>query len=280
MKRNNKLKALLFVLPSFSIMLLVIIIPIVNSVMLSFRNENGNKYDFSNYISILSDKNQISNIKYTLYIVVMTVILCISISYLFAIYLRFSKSKVARWLERIYIIPKFIPGIVGIYALMLVIKDSGVISRFLMLFGVDYKPGLMFTAQGIIMANLWFNIPFATMLILSALTNIPDSIIESARDVGANKLKILIEIILPLSFRSLLITSTFIFMGNIGEFTTPFLIGTNSPRMLGVALQQEFSAFYNLPRAAAMSVLMFVLSAVVGFFYIFSMIKEDKWTTF
>lgn len=278
MKKNNKIKAMLFVLPSFIIMFVVVIIPIFNSLILSFHNEKGNKYDFSNYIAIFSNKNQISNIQYTLYIVIITLILCICVSYLLAIYMRFSKSRVARWIEKIYIIPKFIPVIVAIYALMLIMNDTGVINRFLMMFGIDYKPSLMYTSQGIIIVNLWFNIPFATMLILSELSSIPDSIIESARDVGASKLRILIYMIFPLSYRSVLITSTFVFTNNIGEFTTPFLMGANSPRMLGVALQQEFSAFYDLPGAAAMSVLMFAISAVVGLFYIISMIKEDKWT--
>jgi ABC-type spermidine/putrescine transport system permease subunit I len=217
--------------------------------------------------------------KYTLYIVVVTAILCISISFFFAIYLRFSKSKISRVMESIYIIPKFIPAIVAVYALMLIVKDTGVINRFFLLFGVDFKPGLMFTANGIIIANLWFNIPFATMLLHSNLVGISDSIIEGARDVGASKISILVKIITPLSFRSLLIATTFVFMGNIGEFTTPFLMGTNAPRMLGVALQQEFGAFYNLPRAAAMSVIMFIISSVVGSFYIRSMMKEDKWSS-
>lgn len=276
MKKNNKLQALLFVLPSFIIMFMVIIIPIINSVILSFQNNDKGTYDFSNYISVFTDKNQIDNIEYTLYIVITTVILCVLISLFLAIFLRFSKSKAAVFLEKIYIIPKFIPGIVVVYTLMLLIKDTGVINRFMMIFGIDFKPGLMYTAQGIIMINLWFNIPFATMIIHSDLSNIPDSIIESARDVGASKIKILKSMILPLSFRTLLITSTFVFMGNLGEFTTPFLIGTNAPRMLGVALQQEFSVFYNLPRAAAMSVMMFLLSAIVGFSY---MMKEDKWNS-
>lgn len=279
MKKNSKLKALLFVLPSFAVMLMVIIVPIINSAVLSLYNEKENKYDFTNYISILTDKNQINNIRYTLYIVIITVVLCISISLLLAIYLRFSKSKIAALIEKIYIIPKFIPGIVAVYALMLIIKDVGAINRFLLMFGIDFKPGLMFTPNGIIIVNLWFNIPFTTMLILSDLTKISPSIIESARDVGANKLRILMEIILPLTYRSLLIAATFVFMGNIGEFTTPYLMGTNAPRMLGVALQQEFNVFTNYPRAAAMSVMMFILSAIVGFFYIYSMMKEDKWVS-
>lgn len=277
MKKSNKLKALLFVLPSFIIMFLVIIIPIFNSVILSFQNEDKGTYDLSNYISIFTDINQINNIKYTLFIVIITVVLCVLISLLLAMFLRFSKSKAASFLEKIYIIPKFIPGIVAVYTLMLVIKDTGVVNRFMMLFGIDFKLSLMYTAQGIIMINLWFNIPFATMIIHSELSNIPNAIIESAKDVGASKMRILRSIVMPLCFRALLITATFVFMGNLGEFTTPFLVGTNAPRMLGVALEQEFSVFNNLPRAAAMSVMMFILSAIVGFSYISSMMKNDKW---
>lgn len=277
MKRNFKLKPFLLVLPSFIIMITVIMIPILNSLVLSFHNEKKNTYDLSNYQSIFSDKGQVNNIKYTLYIVVITVILCMIISFAFAIYLRFSTSKIASILEKVYIIPKFVPSIVAVYAIMLIIKDTGVINRFLLIFGINYKPGIMFTAKGIILANLWFNIPFSTMLIHSSLTGISDSIIESARDIGANKLTIAAKVILPLSLRTIMVAATFVFMGNIGEFTTPYLMGTNSPRMLGVALQQEFGTFYNLPRAAAMSVMMFVISAVVGSFYIASMMKEDKW---
>jgi len=83
--------------------------------------------------------------------------------------------------------------------------------------------------------------------------------------------------ILPLCERGIFITAAFVFMGNLGAFTTPFLMGTNAPRMMGIALQQEFSVFYNYPRAAAMSVVMFILSAAAKFSYIRNMLREDEW---
>jgi ABC-type spermidine/putrescine transport system permease subunit I len=277
MEKNTKTKGLLMVLPPFLTMMLIVIVPVINSTVLSFYNEKTEHYDLSNYISIFTDQSQLDNIRYTLHIVIVTVLLCILISFSMALYMRFSKSKAARIIEKIYIIPKFVPTMVAVYALILILRDTGVVNRFFLLFGVDFKLGMMYTEKGIILANLWFNIPFATMLLHSSLMDISDSIIEGARDVGAGKFRILINIILPLSFRTLLISATFVFMGNIGEFTTPYLMGTNSPRMLGVALQQEFGVFYNLPRASAMSVVMFLLSSVAGGFYIASMMKKDEW---
>ena len=38
--------------------------------------------------------------------------------------------------------------------------------------------------------NLWFNIPFATMLMAAALSKIPNSTIEAARDAGADRFRI------------------------------------------------------------------------------------------
>jgi ABC-type spermidine/putrescine transport system permease subunit I len=47
--------------------------------------------------------------------------------------------------------------------------------------------------------------------------------------------------------------------------------------MLGVALQQEFSTFQNLERSAAISVFLFLLSSLMGGFYIYKSMKANKW---
>lgn len=265
------------VLPSFLIIAVIIAFPIAQSIFISFQNAETGGFTAANYIYLLTDKNSIDNILYTLNIVIITVIVTIVLSYLLALYMSFSRSRFASLIEKLYIIPRFIPGIVAVYAVITIIRDTGAINRFLLNFGIHFKPGLMYTPEGIILMNLWFNIPFATMIIGAALSGIPRSIIESARDVGAGKLEIFYKMIFPLSAKSSLIAATFVFMWNVGSFTTPFLMGSNAPRMLGVALYQEFGAFYNLPQAAAMSVFMFLLCTLVGAVYIYSMMKEEKW---
>jgi ABC-type spermidine/putrescine transport system permease subunit I len=161
---------------------------------------------------------------------------------------------------------------------MNVVKDTGALNRiFVQLFHVDFKPSLMYTPQGIILANCWFNVPFSVMLIGASLQGIPRSIIESARDVGAGKLRVFLNMILPLSLNDFLIAVTFVFMGNVASFTTPYLMGARSPMMLGVALQQEFSSFLNMEKSAAISVFLFLLSSLMGGFYIYKSLKANKW---
>lgn len=96
-----------------------------------------------------------------------------------------------------YLLPRFIPSLVAVYAMITIIRDSGVLNRISLLMGGNFKPALMYHASGLIIMNLWFNIPFAALMITAGLGGIPDSIIESARDVGATKMRVLRSMIIP-----------------------------------------------------------------------------------
>ena len=116
------------------------------------------------------------------------------------------------------------------------------------LFTGDFKPGMMYHASGLVTMNMWFNIPFAALMITAGLGAIPDSMIESARDVGASKLRVLRSMILPLSMKDVVIAATFVFMSNVGSFTTPYLMGGNYPKMLGIVLFDQFNKYLRLTR--------------------------------
>ena len=275
-EKKRILLGLLFVLPSFLMILLIVGYPIVQSVILSFQTPEG-EASLENYIHLLTDPMWQANFRLTIGVVVWTTVINTVIAYLFAMYLVFSKSKIAEILGKLYLIPRFVPAIVAVFAILSFFGNTGGINRFFMMFGWDLRPNLIHTAAGLVLANLWFNIPFATMLITSGLADISRASIDSARDVGAGRISVFKNVIFPLSYKSMLISATFVFMGNVGSFVTPFLIGANAPRMLGVALFNEFRQFFNVNRAAALSVIMFVICAIVGIAYIYTSLKEAEW---
>ena len=275
---KQKVFGILLVLPSFVGSGMLVVYPIARSVQLSLTDPATKTFTLVHYAQIFTEPFMSGNITYTLVVVFFTVLIVGVLSYLLSLYLTFTDSWFSRTIAKLYIIPRFIPTIVAVYAILNVIKDTGALNRItLALFGVDWKPSLMYTQKGIILSNVWFNIPFSTMLISAGLQGIPRSIIESARDVGAGKVRVFVSMILPLSFNDFLIAMTFVFMGNVAAFTTPYLIGARAPMMLGVALQQEFSSFQNMERSAAISVFLFLLSGLMGGFYIYKSLKANKW---
>jgi ABC-type spermidine/putrescine transport system permease subunit I len=278
-KRTPTLKAwlpYLLVAPSLIVVCLFVLYPIFNSVIRSFQERGTGAFTLENYAYFFTNPNQQWNIFYTMNIVLATVALSITISYLLALYIRFSQSKISQWLAALNLIPRFIPGMVASYAMIIVIQDAGVISRITELLGYRVNLGWMYNYRAIILMNLWFNIPFSTLIILAALSGIQDSIIEGAKDVGASRWQIFKNMILPLSYKDALIAVTFVFMGNVGSFSTPYLMDGNAPQMLGRVLYNQFN-YPHYERSAALSVIIFLVCSVAASFYIYTNMKEKEW---
>lgn len=264
------------VLPAFAVMMLVVVLPIINTILQSFKTADGT-FTMANYQYFFTSKEAFQSLIFTAIEAFSTMILAIIFSFLLALYLRFSKSKISKLIGRLYLLPRFIPGIVAVYAVMNIIKDSGFINRFLQLFGIVYKPGLLYDIKGIILCNLWFNIPFSAMLLSAALSAVADSYVESARDAGCSYWKIFQKIIWPLVYKDVIVAATFILMGQIGAFTIPYLTGPNNPKMLGILLYQQVNTYLDYQKAAALSVLMFLLCLGGAVVYIKSNMKEEVW---
>lgn len=265
------------VLPSFLAVVLVVVWPIVTALKTSFTDPDTGGFTFANYLYFFQTPRELTNILYTLGVCAATVVLAIVIAYLLALYLRFVKSPISRMIGNLYLLPRFIPGMVAVYAMITIIRDSGLINRVSRLFGADLQLGMMYHASGLITMNLWFNIPFAALMITAGLGAIPDSIVESARDVGATRLRVLRSMILPLSVRDVIIAATFVFMSNVGSFTTPYLMGGNYPKMLGIVLFDQFNKYSRYERAAAMSFIVFLICSVSAVVYIYTNLREKDW---
>jgi len=269
------LLGLSLVIPSFLLLCFVVIAPIVLAINESFQDDNGN-YTLQYYAKLFTDKVMSANIIFTLKLTIISVIAVVLIGYALAVYMRFSSGKIVSGIKKMYMIPMFVPSVIASYGIINMYGNHGWLSRLLLPFGVENIPKIIFDYKGIILANLWFNIPFTTMLLASALSGIPNALIESAKDVGAGRLQIFFKLIVPLTYRTMLVAITFSFMGIIGGFTAPFLIGPNSPQVLGVAMRQVFSVYQETQLASATAVFMFVLCSFMGYFYIRTMIKDDK----
>ena len=278
-------KRILFIIgaliPPLLVSLGMVIYPIIQTIIQSFQDPETKAWTFGNYVYLFTENVPKAAIWYTFENAVLTVFLSVSISYLLALYMRFSDTKISKMVGNLYLLPRFIPSLVAVYAMCTIVKDSGLIYRLSLLLPETsklhgFKPGMLYNMKGIQFMNLWFNIPFATMIIVAALAGIPESIIESARDIGAGKLRVFFEFILPLSYKDVLIAVTFVFMSNISSFTTPYIIGPNHPQFLGVYLRKLFSQMeYEL--AAAVSVVIFLFSSASAFVYLYTNMKESAW---
>lgn len=278
MKKLIELRPYLMVFPALALMALVVVYPIFDTVARSLRSPQGG-WSLQNYRYFFANPESREGLFFTLVEAVITMLSGVTVSFLLALYMRFSKSPMAGLIGGLYLLPRFIPGIAAVYAVMNMIRDSGFIHRLLLILGITYKPAMLFDIKGIIVCNLWFTIPFTTMLLSAALSGVEDSYIESARDVGFSRLNIFYRIILPIAGKDMAMAAVFILMGQIGSFTIPYLTRPNNPKMLGIMLYQQVGVYLDYGRAAALSVLMFLLCLGWVIIYVRIIMKDEVWET-
>lgn len=280
--RNKKKKlfegvlGISMVLPSFAVLFIIVVIPIIVAISESFLDENTNQFTLKRYIYLFTNKSMQQSTIFTLEIAVLSTLLVLVIAYAIGLYVRFGKGWIPKFISSLYIIPMFVPGVIAVYALIVLYGKNGWLARILAQVGIMEFPRIIFDFKGIMISQLWANIPFAAMVIVSGLVAIPYSIIESAKDVGASNIRIFFTFILPMSLKTMLVAVTFVFMGIVGSFTAPYMLGPNHPQMLGVAMYQQFSNFMEPRQASAIAFFLFILTSAMGAFYIFNMVKKES----
>jgi ABC-type spermidine/putrescine transport system permease subunit I len=227
------------------------------------------------YQDLLASRFIRDDIFLTVWISVVSVLLVAVVSYVLALYVRFGSGRLPKIVRSLYLIPMFVPVVIASYAAITFYVDRGVLNALLHAVGLPYVSPA-YKAWGVVLTQVWFNIPFAVLMLGSGLDGIEQELIESAHDVGAGFLTVLWRIVLPMNMVPLLIVLTFTFIGVVGSFTIPFLIGPNAPQMLGVAIQAYFSN-YNQPQAAvALAVMLFAIAAAAGVGYVWATGRSNR----
>ncbi len=263
--------------PPLIVMALLIVYPASLSTWdtITVVDDNGGvRFSLEAYRNFFEAPRSLPNLIFTLQITVFTVgalfLACFPIAY----YLRFARTPIVGPVQFLALFPLFVPGIITAYALLRFLGANGWLENILVsLTGWDGYVTPFPKASGIAIGLIWEGIPITILILTAGFAQIPNSLIESARDVGANRWQVFTRIILPLVRRPVLIVLTLNFLGVFGSFTMPYLLGPASPQMYGVYMEQLYgNTRYSNVQVAA--VLMFLISSVVGLLYVRSIVSQ------
>ncbi len=262
--------AYVLVAPPLLLMVLLIFIPALQSIVrtLTIDVEGQSGFSFSRYVAFFNDPISVSNLVFTFQIVFLTLIIIFIVCFPLAIYLRFAQGRIAAAVQILVLFPLFVPGIILCYALIRFLGTRGTLDTVLSIFGVTEYRTPYLKPDAIIIGLVWESIPFTVLVLTAGLRQISDSLIESARDVGAGDWTIFRRIILPLITRPVLIAFSLNFLGIFGSYTVPYLLGPAAPQMMGVFMQQTFGQYRRPDDAETQAVITFLICSLVGLLYV------------
>lgn len=164
----------------------------------------------------------------------------------------------------LYKVPLVVPGIVAGFLVLIILDRGGMVSRLATPLGLN-MPKLVRDpwALGATIASAWKTIPFMTLIIAGAMAAISKDVLAAARTLGASPLTVLRRIQLPLAQPGITAAILLSFIGSLGSYVIPSLLGPTYPLPLSVHMFAEGFQRGNWPMVYAMGTLLSVMAIAV-----------------
>ncbi|MBE6961419.1 MAG: ABC transporter permease [Ruminococcaceae bacterium] len=143
-------------------------------------------------------------------------------------------------------------------------RNIGLLDLYNNIFGTSLEYFPMLNTQGAVILGMVYNyLPFMILPIYSVIVKLDRSLIEAARDLGANSFNVFRRVILPLSFPGILSGITMVFVPSVSTFAISKMLGGGTELLLGDLIEQQFlGGAYNPHLGAAISLVMMVIVVV------------------
>ena len=237
-----------------------------------------------NYTKIFSDPKVLTSITFTLIFVAASMALHIILGVGLALILNM-KFKGRRFLRTIVLIPWAMPTVVvGMAAKWAFNNDYGLINDFIRWFVPGYQNSWLIntgTARAAVIAmDLWKDLPFFAILVLSGLQFISGDIYEAAKVDGASGVQCFFRITLPLIAKNVLTLCIPFTLWRLTSFDLVYAMTSGGPgedtALIAYRITTEAFTNLNVGYAAALAVMLFLVMALFSWMNIRVMNKIDK----
>lgn len=239
-----------------------ILIPTLKTINLSFLDKN--KLTFSNYKDFFFLKTNINFIKNTILLGLATVVTCGLIGTSLAFFIGYFKFPYKNIASKLFLTPVMVPGLIIVIAFIQLYGESGIITKSLeIIFNLDSIPFKFTGFWGILFVHAYTQYIYFFINVSVAIKHIDYSTVEAAKNLGAKNSKIFFSIILPVIKPALIGSSIMTFIGGIGSFSAPSLIGG---KFRVLTTQILFAKSNNHMEIASVEVVMLMIIAFIFLF--------------
>jgi ABC-type spermidine/putrescine transport system permease subunit I len=260
--------ALALVTPALVVVAVFFVVPLLLSAVGAFRAADGG-FTLAHFEKSLELYTR--DLMFTLGIVALSTVLIALVAIAIAGYLTLGESPravaVLRWLYRW---PLFIPFVVTGQVMRTFLAKNGMLNHALIGTGLidPISAQSMLDWRGIVIAFVWKQAPFVTLLVAGAMAALAREHIEAARNLGAPRWRVLVDIVLPQVRGTLLVGLVLSFVTMLSVLSVPLMINPNSPTMITVDVAYRINTFADYAVANALCLLSLLLAALGAAFYL------------
>jgi spermidine/putrescine transport system permease protein len=270
-KRIARRRMLLWLLPPIAWFTIFMLVPYAMLLYTSLGHVDDMRFipdlSLDNFIRVFTAEPYLGVILKSARIGLMTSILSAIVAYPLAFYLAFHvRSARLRFLVYLLVIvPWWASYLVKAYAWKTILGTGGILNAALQGVGLADEPVRIFLYNefSVVVTLTYIFTPFAVLSIYAQLERIPTSLIEAARNLGADGWMIFRRIILPISIPGVIAGSIITFSLAFGDFVAPVLVGGPESVMISNVVINLLGVAFDWPMAAAIGLVIITLGLLL-----------------
>jgi spermidine/putrescine transport system permease protein len=283
LRENKTLQGTLLILPTLAWMIALLILPLLLTVITSFgrRDADGNviyTFTLDNYLRLMGftptgfDDLYVGILGRSLTLAFQTTLLVILLAYPLAYFDARAPLKWRNTLLFLILVPLWTNFVIRIYAWIMILRTQGVLNGLLgwgaSLAGLPFEPFDFYPSTGAVLVGMVYEfLPFMILPIYTSLEKIDGSLYEAAADLGANALRTLLRVTLPLSMPGVVAGTILVFIPVMGTFVVSDILGGRQVILVGNLVQRQFLDARDPAFGSAASITLMVLTLIVTIFY-------------
>lgn len=241
----------------------------------TIKTDAGNVvFSTQNFVKFFTSEQYMAAFWRSLWMAALSTFICLLIGYPVAYFLAGSTFKNKNFLLLLLVIPMWMNLLLRTYAWIMLLDNNGLINSVLTKLGL--KPiEFMYHQHSIVFGMVYNFLPFMILPINSVLTKMDRSVVEAAKDLGADSRKVFWKITFPLSLPGVFSGITMVFMPAITTFAISDILSGRTIQLMGNVIENQFLMANNWNFGSTMSIILIaliLLSMIVSSKYE----KEDR----
>lgn len=262
----------LCVAPLYAFTLVFVLGPVLYMIAVSFAENTagtGFRWAFTlDNFAKMRDPVYLKCFQESFRLAVSTTVLNVLVGYPFGYFMGRLSAKGKRIMMFLVMVPFWTSSLIRLYGWIIILQAKGILNGVLLTVGLIDKPlKILYTYPAVLIGMVYGLLPFMILAVYTSVEKMDWSLVEAARDLGASRAKAFFTVTLRLTLPGLLSGVILTFVPSMGLFFIADLLGGNKIVLVGSLIQDQMTRGGNQPFAAALALVLAVITTLMLWSY-------------
>jgi mannopine transport system permease protein len=255
----------LALVPFVAIMILLFVLPTLRMLSRSFLEPAPG---FDRYVTVFENPLYRQVFVTTFQVSLLVTVISIMLAFPMAQFALRCRQLLRSVIFAIVLVPFWTSLLVRVYGWTFILQRTGVLNGTLQSLGLTSRPlKLMYNEGAVLLGITHYMLPFMIFSIYAALKSVDPKLATAAATMGARPTRIFFKVTLPLVMPGIIAGSLLVFIGTLGFFVTPALMGGPADMMLANLITFQAQEALNWPLASAIASVLICAVSVLAWVY-------------